>query len=105
MNYENGYISLSGIDHSTGSSETCHGISTLFYSLEGFLANNEYKIKNHSADLRPGYAFIEFEPLYEDIKAVLMMFYIGIAQIIKVYDGKYARLDANESFIDFIGGE
>ena len=99
---DDGRVSISGIDHAFGSPETCHGISTMFYALEGFLANNESKVKNHSADLNGGHAFIEFEPISDSMKSVLAMFYIGLAQVVKCYDNRYAKLRVNNSFLEYI---
>ena len=105
MKYEDGVVFVSGISHATGSPETCNGISSLFYALEGYLANNEIKVKNHVSDFRPGYAFIEFEPLSSELVPILQMFYIGISQIVNTYDEKFAKIRVDDTFLDFISGE
>ena len=95
-------VRITGVNHAFGSPETCHGISTMFYALEGFLANNEVKVKNHSSDLKGGYAFIEFEPISDSMKSVLSMFYIGLAQVVKCYENEYANLRVDSKFLEYI---
>lgn len=78
--------SITARDHATGSPEVCSAVSTLMYTLAGWMINNEEHIRNPISILESGYSFIMFG--YDDIsKAVFDSIVIGLLQVEKVNDG------------------
>ena len=82
-----GHITVTAYDHATGSSEVCSAISCLMYTLEGWLKNNEKKVKNHRATFEDGYAVVEFDVKDYAVYTVLGFVIIGLMQIEKSYEG------------------
>lgn len=71
------------IDHHAATDEVCHAISTLIYTLEGALFNND-KATEHVSTLEPGHAEVSAyggETVYEDFKVILL----GLMQIQMAY--------------------
>jgi len=92
----NNTISLVAIDHATGSQQVCTAISTLLYTLEGWLINNPASNKNHSSQMKDGYAFIEYEMLDEKCKAVTSAVVFGLMQIENSFpEYIQTRIDSN----------
>ena len=75
--------------HATGSPETCSGISSLMYSLEGFLQNHEEELQEHLCsipeDNKDALTMIRFSTTSERVKGAFELVLIGLLQIEKSY--------------------
>lgn len=89
---------ITAYDHATGSEKVCAAISTLMYTLEGWLINNPSSSKNHISELKSGYAFIEFEMLDDKAKAVTSAIVFGLMQLENAY-GDYLKVRIDKESI------
>lgn len=91
-----GHTMITAYDHATGSAQVCSAISCLMYTLEGWLRNNEKKVKNHRAVFNDGYAVVEFDAKDYEVYTVLGFVILGLMQIEKTYeDYLKTRIDSD----------
>ena len=81
--------------HASGSPETCSGISSLMFSLEGFLQNHEEDLMEHvysiPEDNTDAMTFIRFRTRSDEVQGAFEMTLIGLLQIQKSYP-EYCRV-------------
>lgn len=70
--------------HAEGSPEVCTAVSTLMFSLEGYLRNHEEELFLHSAKMDSpgwGYLMFELEDPAKDIRGAFDLVMIGLLSI------------------------
>ena len=95
------HIYITARDHATGSKEVCAAVSALMYMFEGYLRNEEPKVKNHKSEFRDGYATIEFDAIRFDVYHALECFVIGLLQIEGSYPD-YLKVDIDRGIAHLI---
>ena len=83
---KNSIYSVEACGHASGSVETCASISTLVYTLLGYLDNFEDGAQLRDSKIADGYAFIEFEG-GEVAEALYNLICVGFLQIRKAKEG------------------
>lgn len=96
------HIYVSAHDHATGSKEVCAAVSCLMYTLEGYLRNNEAKVKNHKATFKDGFAVVEFDAIDFDVYHGLECVVTGLLLIQGSYPD-YLKVDIDSGIAHIIG--